>query len=94
MAGAILSVTVPEMTMRSAWRGLAGNGITPSRIPVRLDCSGYPLERAVGELDDEEPCRVDRAGHVGPVPGFRPAAEFPATQSVLFLPELPLVTRA
>ena len=31
-AGAILSVTVPETTTRSAWRGLAGSGITPSRI--------------------------------------------------------------
>ena len=32
IAGAILSVTVPEMTTRSAWRGLAGSGMTPSRI--------------------------------------------------------------
>ena len=32
IAGAILSVTVPEITTRSAWRGLAGNGITPRRI--------------------------------------------------------------
>jgi hypothetical protein len=32
MAGAILSVTVPEITTRSAWRGLAGNGMTPRRI--------------------------------------------------------------
>ena len=32
MAGTILSVTVPEITTRSAWRGLAGNGITPRRI--------------------------------------------------------------
>ena len=32
IAGAILSVTVPEMTTRSAWRGLAGKGMTPSRI--------------------------------------------------------------
>src|SRR6185436_9078319 len=31
-AGAILSVTVPETTTRSAWRGLAGNGMTPRRI--------------------------------------------------------------
>ena len=32
MAGAILSVTVPEIHTRSAWRGDAGNGITPRRI--------------------------------------------------------------
>ena len=32
IAGAILSVTVPEMTIRSACRGLAGNGITPRRM--------------------------------------------------------------
>src|SRR4029079_15005283 len=31
-AGAILSVTVPEITTRSACRGLDGNGITPRRI--------------------------------------------------------------
>ena len=32
MAGAILSVTVPLMTTRSACRGLAGSGMTPRRI--------------------------------------------------------------
>ena len=32
MAGAILSVTVPETTMRSAWRGPGANGMTPSRM--------------------------------------------------------------
>jgi hypothetical protein len=32
MAGTILSVTVPEMTTTSAWRGLAGSGMTPRRI--------------------------------------------------------------
>ena len=32
MAGAILSVTVPETTIRSAWRGPCANGITPSRM--------------------------------------------------------------
>jgi hypothetical protein len=37
---------------------------------------------------------VDRAGDVGLVPGFRPAIGFPATQSVSWLPELLLVTRA
>jgi len=37
---------------------------------------------------------LERAGHVGLAPGFRPAAEFPATQSVVYLPKLPLVTKA
>jgi hypothetical protein len=37
---------------------------------------------------------VDRAGHVGLVPDFRPVAEFPATQTALWLPQLRLVTRA
>src|SRR3954471_4163150 len=32
IAGAILSVTVPETTMRSACRGPGANGITPSRM--------------------------------------------------------------
>src|ERR671926_1447554 len=32
MAGAILSVTVPETTIRSACRGPCANGITPSRM--------------------------------------------------------------
>ena len=31
-AGAILSVTVPETIMRSAWRGPCANGMTPSRM--------------------------------------------------------------
>src|ERR1700712_2237540 len=31
-AGAILSVTVPETTIRSAWRGPWANGITPRRM--------------------------------------------------------------
>src|SRR3954462_2207579 len=31
-AGAILSVTVPLTTMRSAWRGPGANGMTPSRM--------------------------------------------------------------
>src|SRR5882724_8509067 len=30
IAGAILSVTVPETTIRSAWRGPCANGMTPS----------------------------------------------------------------
>src|SRR5882757_7846950 len=32
IAGAILSVTVPETTIRSAWRGPCANGITPIRM--------------------------------------------------------------
>src|SRR5215510_8343437 len=32
MAGAILSVTVPDTTIRSACRGPCANGITPSRM--------------------------------------------------------------
>ena len=32
MAGAILSVTVPATSSRSAWRGPCANGITPSRM--------------------------------------------------------------
>ena len=31
-AGAILSVTVPATTRRSAWRGPCANGITPKRM--------------------------------------------------------------
>src|SRR5437763_16343336 len=31
-AGTILSVTVPATTTRSAWRGLAGKGMTPRRM--------------------------------------------------------------
>jgi len=32
IAGAILSVTVPETIIRSAWRGPGANGITPRRM--------------------------------------------------------------
>src|SRR5680860_27914 len=32
MAGAILSVTVPDTTIRSAWRGPGAKGITPNRM--------------------------------------------------------------
>lgn len=31
-AGAILSVTVPDTTIRSAWRGPGARGMTPSRM--------------------------------------------------------------
>src|SRR4029079_7694778 len=47
MAGTILSVTVPEMTTRSAWRGLAGNGMTPRRITsYRGDPKAAPISMA------------------------------------------------
>src|SRR5919109_2338006 len=36
-AGAILSVTVPATTSRSAWRGPCAKGITPSRMKSCLD---------------------------------------------------------
>jgi cytochrome P450 len=52
---------------------------------------GHIVRQALRVLVEEW---VDRAGHVGLVPGFRPVAEFPATQTALWLPELPLVTRA
>ena len=32
MTGAILSVSVPATSRRSAWRGPCANGITPSRM--------------------------------------------------------------
>jgi hypothetical protein len=32
ITGAILSVTVPETTIRSAWRGLGAKGMTPRRM--------------------------------------------------------------
>jgi hypothetical protein len=36
MAGDILSVTVPATTIRSAWRGEAGNGMIPKRMKSYL----------------------------------------------------------
>ena len=57
-----------------------------------MRCRGGHIVRQVLRVLVEE--WLDRAGHLELVPGFRPATEFPATQSVLFLPELPLVTRA
>jgi cytochrome P450 len=56
-----------------------------------MRCRGGHIVRQVLRVLVEE--WVDRAGHVGLVPAFRPAAGFPATQSVLCLPRLPLVTR-
>ena len=57
-----------------------------------LRCRGGHIVRQVLRVLVEE--WVDRAGHIGLFPGFRPAAGFPATQNVLWLPELPLVVRA
>ncbi|MBV8863379.1 MAG: cytochrome P450 [Mycobacterium sp.] len=56
-----------------------------------MRCRGGHIVRQVLRVLVEE--WVDRAGHVGLVPGFRPVAGFPA-QSTLWLPELPLMTRA
>jgi hypothetical protein len=57
-----------------------------------MRCRGGHIVRQVLHVLVEE--WVDRAGHVGLAPGFRPATAFPKTQSALWLPELPLVTRA
>jgi hypothetical protein len=57
-----------------------------------MRCRGSHIVRQVLRVLVEE--WVGRAGHLGLVPGFRPVAGFPATQSVLCLPELPLVARA
>ena len=37
MAGAILSVTVPATSSRSAWRGPCANGMTPNRMKSCFD---------------------------------------------------------
>lgn len=52
---------------------------------------GHIVRQALRVLVEEW---VDRAGHIGLVPDFRPVAEFPATQTALWLPQLPLLTRA
>jgi hypothetical protein len=57
-----------------------------------MRCRGGHIVRQVLRVLVEE--WLDRAGHIGLAPGFRPAVAFPTTQSVLWLPELPLVTRA
>jgi cytochrome P450 len=57
-----------------------------------MRCRGGHIVRQVLHVLAEE--WVDRAGQLGLASGFRPVAAFPATQSVLCLPELPLVTRA
>ena len=45
MAGAILSVTVPETTMRSACRGPGAKGMTPSRMK-----SWRPIDAAMNSM--------------------------------------------
>src|SRR3954447_22058702 len=45
IAGAILSVTVPDTTIRSACRGPGANGITPSRMK-----SCRPIEAAMNSI--------------------------------------------
>ncbi len=57
-----------------------------------MRCRGGHIVRQVLRVLVEE--WVERAGHLGLVPGFRPAAGFPQTESSLWLPELPLMTRA
>jgi cytochrome P450 len=57
-----------------------------------MRCRGGHIVRQVLRVLVEE--WVGRAGHVGLAPGFRPVAGFPDTQNSLWMPELPLVTRA
>jgi cytochrome P450 len=57
-----------------------------------MRCRGGHIVRQVLRVLVEE--WLDRAGHLELVPGFRAVTEFPATQSVLSLPELPLVARS
>lgn len=57
-----------------------------------MRCRGGHIVRQVLRVLVEE--WVTRAGHLGLVDGFRPAAGFPATESSLWPPELPLVARA
>jgi hypothetical protein len=57
-----------------------------------MRCRGGHIVRQVLRVLVEE--WVDRAAGVRLVPGFRPATEFPATQAALWLPQLPMATRA
>jgi hypothetical protein len=57
-----------------------------------MRCRGGHIVRQVLRVLVEE--WLDRAAHLGPAPGFQAATGFPATQSVLWLPQLPLVPRA
>jgi cytochrome P450 len=56
-----------------------------------MRCRGGHIVRQVLRVLVEE--WVDRAADLGLAPGFRPVAGFPATESVLSLPALPLVAR-
>ncbi len=56
-----------------------------------MRCRGGHIVRQVLRVLVEE--WIDRAGDIGLVPGFRPAAGFPNSESVLRLAELPLATR-
>src|ERR687884_2323364 len=54
IAGAILSVTVPETTIRSAWRGPCANGITPRRMKscrLMLDAMNSIAQHASPKLN-------------------------------------------
>jgi cytochrome P450 len=57
-----------------------------------MRCRGGHIVRQVLRVLVEE--WVDRAGQLGLAPGFWPVAGFPRTESSLWLPALPLVTRA
>ncbi|OBK45934.1 cytochrome P450 [Mycobacterium sp. 1081908.1] len=57
-----------------------------------MRCRGGHIVRQVLRVLVEE--WVERAAHIGVAPGFRPVAGFPNTESSLWLPKLPLVTRA
>ncbi|OBI79859.1 cytochrome P450 [Mycobacterium sp. 1245805.9] len=57
-----------------------------------MRCRGGHIVRQVLRVLVEE--WVDRAGHLGPAPGFWPVPGFPNTEDSLWLPTLPLVTRA
>lgn len=57
-----------------------------------MRCRGGHIVRQVLRVLVEE--WAERAGHLGLVPGFLPVAGFPNTEGTLWLPKLPLVTRA
>jgi cytochrome P450 len=57
-----------------------------------MRCRGGHIVRQVLRVLVEE--WLDRAGHLGLVPGFQAATAFPATETVLFLPELQLAAWA
>ncbi|ORW86753.1 hypothetical protein AWB92_25665 [Mycobacterium sp. IEC1808] len=57
-----------------------------------MRCRGGHIVRQVLRVLVEE--WLERAGHLGPAPGFRPTAGFPNTENSLWLPKLPLVARA